>query len=102
MMLAMNETVLEAMPAEAPVSTSSVQRPPASAARPSISASVDYLIWTIETAAQEHDVREANSMLADAIDSYAAEVNNRLRASTCRRIEHSWRSGVRLPPFSDV
>jgi hypothetical protein len=94
MTLGTSNAACDAMSAEAQVVTSSGHRHPISAARPIISASVDYLIWKIRTAAHEHDVREARLMLADAIESYAAEAINRLR--------HSGRRGVRLPPFSDV
>jgi hypothetical protein len=103
MALATNKTVWDVMPPEeAPVSKSSVPPQRASAEGLTISGSVDYLIWTIETAALEHDVVEARSILAQAIDSYAAAVNNRVDASTCRGIQHRRQHRVRMPPFTDV
>jgi hypothetical protein len=103
MALATNETVWDAMPpAEAAGSASWMPPHRTSAEALTICAGVDYLIWTVETAAVKHDVREAKSMLAEAIDAYSAEVNNRRGASSSRSIQHSWCAGDRMPPFSDV
>jgi hypothetical protein len=55
-------------------------------ARPSISTCVDYLIWTIETAAEEQELRNAKSMLEASIESYVDEVTNRM---ACRDQEET-------------
>jgi hypothetical protein len=77
---AMNAARYDAMPPDAPNSKSSVQRHRPSAARPSISATVDSLIWAIENTGQEREVREPKSILSGAIDSYPAEFDTRLGA----------------------
>jgi hypothetical protein len=75
---------------------------PIVAARPSKSASVDYVIWSVQTAADEQELRNAKSMLADAIESYADEVTSRTCASTSKgRSQHPRCRGA-MPPLGDV
>jgi hypothetical protein len=44
----------------------------------SISACVDYLIWTVQTAAHHEELRGAKAMLEQAIELYFDEVTTRI------------------------
>jgi hypothetical protein len=65
--------------------------------RQSISASVDYLIWIVDSAANEEDVRTAKLLLEKAIEAYVDEVASRIHGGTSLRQRVNTRGNKQWP-----